>query len=319
MTTYNGSKYILRQLNSILEQSKLPDEVIICDDESTDNTVEIIERFIIDNKIKNWYLYRNKVNKGWRQNFYDAVSLSKGDIIFFADQDDIWYPEKIKIMSDLMKKHDMGALYAERDIINEKDELMKNRMEKPFFSGKVKKVPLANSFYAIKTIGCCMCVSRKIVDIYLALNCPDCGHDSQCGRLALLYSSLWYVDKPLIEYRIHGNNSSGVTEEGSFGQSSLIKRIKDLENDIRWMQKLREDRSLSEDKRCILNCCNTAMLYRNRYLNSGRQTSFLGLLKYRNYYCNKSMLIGDFAYRHKINKLLGKIRWKSLKLMKIKK
>ncbi len=314
MTTYNGSKYILKQLQSIYRQSRLPDEVIICDDSSDDQTVEMITEFIKDNKLRNWHIYKNDINKGWRYNFFCAASLARGDIIFFSDQDDIWNEEKIKIMAELMNKYKMGALYTEKRVIDAHGRLAKGRMEKETFSGKIREIIFANDFYTQKTLGCCMCVSRQVLDLYLRVHCPECGHDSQCGRLALLYSSLWHLDSPLIDYRIHQKNSSGISEKGSFGQSSLSKRIKDLGNDMQWIKNLMKDDELGEDRKTILKHCYEAMKYRYRYLNSDRGTNFLGLVKYRDYYSGRDMLLGDIAYRHNINKILGTIRWKFGKL-----
>ena len=99
MGTYNGETYIEQQLNTILRQTKAPEEVILCDDGSTDNTVSIIERFIRKNGLDGkWKLYRNKINKGYPSNFYYACSLCNEEIVFLADQDDIWKNDKIEKM-----------------------------------------------------------------------------------------------------------------------------------------------------------------------------------------------------------------------------
>ena len=96
MTTYNGERYILEQLESIRIQTRQPDEVIIQDDASNDDTKVLIDYFIRAHGLKNWKVYKNVKNIGWRNNFYDAISKAHGDIIFFADQDDVWCSQKIK-------------------------------------------------------------------------------------------------------------------------------------------------------------------------------------------------------------------------------
>ena len=84
MCTYNGDKYIEEQLNSIQKQTKKIDEIIICDDGSKDNTVEICERLLSKSNIE-YKININKENLGFARNFYQAIRLCSGDIIFFCD------------------------------------------------------------------------------------------------------------------------------------------------------------------------------------------------------------------------------------------
>ena len=102
MATFNGERYIKEQLNSIKNQSLAPDEVLIFDDGSTDNTLEIVKNFIKDNKLQGWELRINEKNKGWEKNFIDGIKASSGDIVFLSDQDDIWHPDKIRIMTEYL-------------------------------------------------------------------------------------------------------------------------------------------------------------------------------------------------------------------------
>ena len=97
MTTYNGLKYISEQLESIKNQTVLPDEVLIYDDRSTDGTYEYVQEYIKTNKLDKWNVVRNKENKGYSLNFSDAMKESHGDIVFLCDQDDIWHLSLIHI------------------------------------------------------------------------------------------------------------------------------------------------------------------------------------------------------------------------------
>ena len=99
IASYNGEKFILEQLNSILTQIHEKDEILICDDKSTDSTVEIIKK-INDSRLK---LYENDKNLGYTKNFERVLSLSKGDIIITSDQDDIWLPGKYKTIIKNLK------------------------------------------------------------------------------------------------------------------------------------------------------------------------------------------------------------------------
>ena len=96
LTTYNGKQHIVELLDSIANQTVLPDEVIIADDQSTDNTVNIVKEYIEIHKLENWFVYVNPINLGWQKNFKEAISRATGDYIFLADQDDIWMSKKIE-------------------------------------------------------------------------------------------------------------------------------------------------------------------------------------------------------------------------------
>ncbi|MCE4526993.1 glycosyltransferase, partial [Escherichia coli] len=101
MATYNGGEYVYTQLNSILKQLGRNDELIISDDGSTDNTINIIEKYN-DPRIK---LIRH--DRGWldpktpllsrvKKNFEEAIRLATGEFIFLSDQDDIWLPGRVE-------------------------------------------------------------------------------------------------------------------------------------------------------------------------------------------------------------------------------
>src|SRR5674476_13034 len=98
LTTYNGEEYILEQIQSILCQIGNDDEVIISDDGSTDHTLKILNKQE-DHRIK---IYHNNNSKGIISNIENALTYAKGDIIFLADQDDVWLPNKVRICSEAL-------------------------------------------------------------------------------------------------------------------------------------------------------------------------------------------------------------------------
>lgn len=316
MTTYNGIRFIKQQLDSIREQTICIDEVIICDDLSTDGTYEYIVKYIDEYKLKNWILNKNEVNCGWRNNFYKAIKLSSGDIIFFSDQDDIWNRDKVEIMVNKFIKYKMDALYTDRIIINEQGEVNIKRSERKKHTYNVRKIRFNNSFYSFKTLGCCMCISKKIAELYIKISFPEGGHDSQCGRLALFYDNLWFLDAPTIKYRMHMNNSSGVSTDRSFGKSSLNERIQELSRDVSWINKLSNIKDLDANQITALKRDKEAIRIRLKYLREGG-VSYFKLFAYIDCYQNLSMLIGDFAYYHGINDAFGVFRWRIKKIFGI--
>ena len=114
IATYNGGKYISKQIVSILNQLSDSDEIIVSDDGSKDDTINIIES-LCDSRIKS---YKNTGKHGVVPNFENALSKAKGDIIFFSDQDDIWADNKVQIMVRELQNADFvvhDALIMDKD------------------------------------------------------------------------------------------------------------------------------------------------------------------------------------------------------------
>ena len=106
MGIYNGEKYIEEQLYCIMRQTVQPDEVILCDDCSRDGTVQIVKEFIVRNHLQErWKLLQNQENMGNPGNYYHVMSLCTGDVVFLADQDDIWCNKKVERLVGILKRY----------------------------------------------------------------------------------------------------------------------------------------------------------------------------------------------------------------------
>src|SRR4030095_10826576 len=97
MCTYNGARYVGEQLDSIASQTRPPDELVVCDDRSSDETVQIVEQFAASAKFP-VSLEVNSQNLGSTKNFEKAIEICEGDLIALADQDDVWVPSKLEII-----------------------------------------------------------------------------------------------------------------------------------------------------------------------------------------------------------------------------
>lgn len=117
MATYNGGRFLQEQLDSFLAQSRLPDELIVTDDGSTDDTVKILRRFAKAAPFK-VRVERNPKQLGAHRNFERALSLCTGDIVLLSDQDDIWYAEKIETVVDAFDPEAL-ALYHDEHLFEE--------------------------------------------------------------------------------------------------------------------------------------------------------------------------------------------------------
>lgn len=125
LATYNGEDYIERQITSILNQTILPNEIIITDDGSKDRTLDIIRKFRNYNSNIEWIFTVNK-QSGFVGNFINGIRHSSGDIIFLSDQDDKWKSEKISKHLAVYKQHgDASLIHGEIDIADLEENILR--------------------------------------------------------------------------------------------------------------------------------------------------------------------------------------------------
>lgn len=213
MATFNGEKYIKEQINSILVQLGKEDELIISDDGSTDNTLEII-RELGDNRIK---LYQNINMHGYAHNFENALTHASGDYIFFSDQDDVWLPNKV----ETILPHLQQDIFVISDAYITNDELeIKGRLSSWRTYKKGYFQNLFKSIYA----GCTCAFTKRIKEYALPFpSTKHIQHDNWIGLLCELKFNVVYVDKPLILYRRHNSNTSGAGSRSSKTPLFMIK------------------------------------------------------------------------------------------------
>jgi|688.fasta_scaffold28259_2 glycosyltransferase involved in cell wall biosynthesis len=202
LAAYNGSKYIGKQISSILCQLRETDELVIVDDNSTDETVKIVEDFK-DPRIK---LIKNMFNIGIVKNFEKAISQAFGDIIFLSDQDDIWDENKVTIIRTIFEQQDIDILVHDAIVVDGNyttihQSLFKYRNSSP---GLLKNI-FSNTY-----IGCCMAFRKDILSLILPI--PDkkgIHHDFWIGIIAEAFGlKTKFLDSKLISFVRHGNNNS---------------------------------------------------------------------------------------------------------------
>ena len=114
IATYNGAKYLAEQLESICNQSVTPDEVVISDDGSTDATCRIAEEFSAKYDGISFNISVNPAPGGSDRNFERAISLASGDVIYLADQDDVWLSDRLEIMQSILSASPLpGAVFCD--------------------------------------------------------------------------------------------------------------------------------------------------------------------------------------------------------------
>lgn len=199
MATYNGQRFIGEQLQSFLDQTRLPDELVISDDGSTDQTPAIAEEFARAAPFP-VHLHRNPRNLGYSQNFSQALSRTTGSLVFISDQDDVWYPHKIERVC-LVFADDPGAL----SVVNNQLITDANQQSSGATSfGKMRRAGFPDSFLVA---GSCTTITRPLLELLLPV--PDgIPYDSWIGWGADLLDAKRLIEEPLQIYRRHGENAS---------------------------------------------------------------------------------------------------------------
>ena len=214
MTSYNGEKYIKQQIESILSQSVPVDEVVICDDISKDKTAEIIKE-INDDRIR---FIVNETNLGFIANFHKSISLTNGDYIFLADQDDIWEPNKIERILDTMKAVNAKAICTNYKLIDGNGQPLGDKREyniPPFVknvTGPIQKITFSMLAYTNLVQGCTYCFTKEIKDIFLRVNNKFVPHDYQIMLIAANLNGTYFLNEELIQYRLHETNTIGFSK-----------------------------------------------------------------------------------------------------------
>ena len=215
MPTYNGEKFIKIQLESILNQIGKNDEVVVSDDSSTDNTLQIIKSFN-DSRIK---ILENNTFHSPIYNLENALKQATGDYIFLSDQDDEWKTNKVMIVMEQLKNVDLVIHDAE--IVDRENNLLFPSFYELNHTKYGKFFNLLKNSY----VGCCMAFSRKVLEKCLPFpkNLPM--HDLWIGNVAAFkLGKVQFIQDKLISYRRHGGNAS-ITSEKS--HRSLKNRVAD--------------------------------------------------------------------------------------------
>ena len=209
MTTFNGEHFIKEQIDSILVQLKESDELIISDDGSTDKTLSIIAQYN-DSRIKlfhhqkNTKLSKKKFSRNFyyaTENFENAIKNAKGEYIFLTDQDDIWLPNKVTKMIEVLKQSDCALCNC--IVIDSKGNELHNFWNKQPFQKCVFRNMGRSPF-----LGCCMAFTRSALSYLLPFPRKLVCHDLWIGCLCAHRKQLMYISEPLHKYRLHENNVS---------------------------------------------------------------------------------------------------------------
>lgn len=205
LSTYNGEQYIVEQMKSIQAQVRIADEVLICDDGSTDSTVALIKQYINDNRLDTWSIKVNEINKGWKKNFMDGIWSASGDLIFPCDQDDIWMPDKIEIMEKIMMEHpEIMVLTSGYKAFFDTGKTYDGPVK---LDGELVKQSFTEKLFSIKYPGCTYCIRKQIVEISKKHWQADFPHDAFFWRMGMFSDTLYSYNVDLIQWRKHQDST----------------------------------------------------------------------------------------------------------------
>jgi glycosyltransferase involved in cell wall biosynthesis len=233
MACYNGEPFIREQLESLRLQEKLPNELVVVDDGSNDQTLSILETFSETSPFP-VTIIKNQTNIGYQKSFLLAASRCKANFVAFCDQDDVWLPSKLKVCSEHLRRSNsilyvhMGEVWyggGRTGILAEKD--LKIGTHTPFTMDPLKSV-----------FGFSMVFMRCLLDIQRDLSLPPniylstfsvptrnniIGHDGLVWLLASMFGDITVIPDTLVLYRQHGFNTVGVKKRGT-----IVSRMRSL-------------------------------------------------------------------------------------------
>jgi len=230
LCTYNGSEFLEQQLNSFIHQDRQPDEIIICDDQSTDRTLDIINSFSRNAPFK-VYFYLNDKNLGIVKNFEKTINLCTGNLIALSDQDDVWHSKKIERCEKIFNERpDVGLLFSNAEIVdNTLNALGYDIFNRVNFSQKEQQhlinnngLPVLLKHYIVT--GATMCFRADFKPAVLPI--PSCWfHDTWIALVIASISNMTFIGEPMIKYRQHSNNQIGGIKTGFIKQLAKALQV----------------------------------------------------------------------------------------------
>ena len=221
LCTYNGESYLPTQWQSLVDQQLLPDEVIVCDDQSTDDTIAVLRKLAAEAPFP-VRIIENQTRLGFNKNFEQVLSECTGDLIFICDQDDFWFPEKIAVMTDHMTQHpDTQVTFCNAWVTDEHLQgrekrfwewiRFDSRAQKRWQNGEMMEVMLDGN----RVMGCATVIRRSFLSAVLPIpnEVPGYIYDGWVGLVGAAFHTIRFIDQPLQLYRTHVQQQVGVRQK----------------------------------------------------------------------------------------------------------
>jgi glycosyltransferase involved in cell wall biosynthesis len=210
LCTFNGARYVEQQIDSLIQQTRVPDEIIVSDDGSNDATLELIRNRLTTSGIP-YQIFRQTSNLGVFKNFDFAFQHCTGDLIFPCDQDDVWLTEKIqRHLEEHEDNPDLCLVYSNAWVVS-------HDLQQIFADLWPRSSIRSGRYHNFKNLvvrgrsiaGCCMSFKRSFYQS-IGPNPDGVFHDDWIATTACLAQNIKGIDDPLMKYRQHDTNVVGI-------------------------------------------------------------------------------------------------------------
>jgi glycosyltransferase involved in cell wall biosynthesis len=286
MTTYNGARYLEEQIESLLNQTLFPDEIIVCDDCSSDGTLKILDKYQIAGKLS---YYINDHQLGLINNFKKVVSLAQeSNYVALCDQDDIWLPDKLEKCAALFENMDRNVpnmVHSDLILVNENNHLLNKSFRNEFGQDKYMH-NLESLLFGNFVTGCTIVMNPHLRTFFSEIPSDVQFHDSWIALVGFSFGKVREVPEALIRYRKHDTNLSIApgTKPRNRYRSTLLQIFAYLRGDDDF----------------LLDRINSVQLFYNTYgnqLTEDKKKVFKQFLSLK----GRSYFLKKFAYRRMVN------------------
>lgn len=261
MATYNGAKHIREQLDSLARQTVLPLELVVTDDGSTDDTIEIVKDFagVAPFPVS---VFRNETRLGYGDNFLKAASLCRGDLIAFCDQDDIWMEDKIRVCRAFFADPEVMLTIHSARTLNSSGE---RGFRIPDFRTRICEVGGCNPISNHQ--GFAMIVRKSLLEMADSkLRPPNInGHDQWCWFLAASIGKIATISDELALYRQHEGNAFGAR------QPTLASHSRDIVGTVNYDKFADLERACSD---LLMHAAESRSTDRDRLKRAARRMAY---------------------------------------------
>jgi glycosyltransferase involved in cell wall biosynthesis len=229
LASYNGAKYIEQQIDSILNQTIKDIEIVVSDDVSTDNTLEILKGYQGKGYVR---LLDNRQKLGVIKNFENALRHCIGQYVAFSDQDDVWLPKKmekslalIRSLENMYGSETPILIYTDAIVVDES----LNTISESYLGFKrlnPSNVELRHLVVENVPTGCTMLMNRPLANLVSTIPAEVTMHDVFVSLTAACFGKMAYLDEPTLLYRQHQNNVLGLADKSVL--DSFISTMKVL-------------------------------------------------------------------------------------------
>ncbi len=248
LATYNGSRFLREQLDSIINQTYQSYTLYIHDDGSTDDTVKIIREYASHNA-HILFLEDPCRNRGAKGSFEWLMSQVEADLYMFCDQDDVWMPKKIEWTIELIEKHALSldkpfVIFSDLAIVDENLTVIQPAMMKFQHLDKIVEKDKAHLWCSNYVTGCTMLFNRRTRNLSLPFPQPVTMHDAWVALIALSKGGeLLFVNRPTILYRQHASNTIGVSVGSQWHSMLNFKKVQ--KQNMAYLRMIRQLRTMS--------------------------------------------------------------------------